>query len=203
VLVNPKIDCVNAHEQEGQMKRIQTLAAATALSFALGVTGASAAPEQPKPKQIASALCKAEKQADKAAFKATYGQNAMRDCKRANSGEATEVAKNAAQVCKEERAADPDAFAATYGSNGNGKNAFGKCVSAKARELAKQADDKDHADATARKSAAKQCDEERGATAATRDAFVTKYGTGAKGRNAFGKCVSKLAKALKDDGRHA
>ncbi|MEY2425525.1 MAG: hypothetical protein QOI61_1097 [Actinomycetota bacterium] len=108
----------------------------------------------------------------------------------------------APQVCRVERGTTAEseaAFTAKYGTNGKGKNAFGKCVSAKARELKQQADGQDHKDAIARKSAAKQCDEERGTTAASRTAFTAKYGTNGKGKNAFGKCVSKLAKTLKGD----
>ncbi|HYN91368.1 MAG TPA: hypothetical protein VER75_05565, partial [Thermoleophilaceae bacterium] len=42
--------------------------------------------------------------------------------------------KNAAKECAAERTADADAFATTYGTNDNKSNAFGKCVSKKARE---------------------------------------------------------------------
>jgi hypothetical protein len=45
--------------------------------------------------------------------------------------------RNAAQECREERgdtAASREAFRNKYGTNGNKKNAFGKCVSQKARE---------------------------------------------------------------------
>jgi|APDOM4702015248_1054824.scaffolds.fasta_scaffold65561_2 hypothetical protein len=48
--------------------------------------------------------------------------------------------KNAATWCKAERTKDPAAFAAAYGTNANKKNAFGKCVSAKARQLHKKAE---------------------------------------------------------------
>ena len=162
------------------MKRTQTLAATTALALCLGVATASAAPEQPKPKQIASALCVAQKQADKAAFEAAYGKNAMRDCKRANSQEAGEVSANAAQACKAEQAADPEAFAATYGTNPNGRNAFGKCVSA-------QVQDETEVEEEQFENAAQQCRAERRADPV---AFTETYGTNANGRNAFGKCVS-------------
>jgi hypothetical protein len=40
---------------------------------------------------------------------------------------------NAARQCRSERAADPAAFKAKYGTNHNKSNAFGKCVSAKAK----------------------------------------------------------------------
>jgi hypothetical protein len=52
---------------------------------------------------------------------------------------------------------------------------------------------------TDRQNAAQECRFERGTTAATREAFAQKYGTNRKGKNAFGKCVSKIAKTLKGD----
>jgi hypothetical protein len=42
--------------------------------------------------------------------------------------------KNAAKECATERDADADAFRTQYGKNANKRNAFGKCVSEKARE---------------------------------------------------------------------
>ena len=82
--------------------------------------------------------CTALKKADKAAFAATYGDRAMRTCMK-GEGPAADVTtpgefKNAAKECRAERAADSMLFADTYGSNANGKNAFGKCVSQKARD---------------------------------------------------------------------
>ena len=107
--------------------------------------------------------------------------------------------RNAAQECRFERgatAATKEAFAVRY------KN-FGKCVSTRARDEArerkagdKRADAADRAEAKARKQAAEQCATERGTTAASRDAFADKYGTNANGKNAFGKCVSRLAAQL-------
>jgi hypothetical protein len=47
---------------------------------------------------------------------------------------AADELENAAHACKGEREADADAFAETYGANKNGKNAFGKCVSAEAKQ---------------------------------------------------------------------
>jgi hypothetical protein len=41
--------------------------------------------------------------------------------------------KNSAWMCKALRAANPTAFRVAFGRNGNGKNAYGKCVSAHAR----------------------------------------------------------------------
>jgi hypothetical protein len=48
---------------------------------------------------------------------------------------------------------------------------------------------------TDRTNAARECRSERGTTAATREAFRAKYGTNRNKRNAFGKCVSKLARS--------
>jgi hypothetical protein len=97
---------------------------------------------------------------------------------------------NAAKECKAERTADPVAFANTYGTNGNKRNAFGKCVSKKAKAKEAAADEQDEQEATEFKNAAKECDSERDADAA---AFAEKYGTNENNRNAFGKCVSSKA----------
>ena len=68
----------------------------------------------------------------------------MRNCIRGEMEAANDAAaaKNAAKVCKAERAADPAGFQEQYGSNPNGKNAFGKCVSAQVKD----ADDDDNED---------------------------------------------------------
>ena len=93
--------------------------------------------------------------------------------------------KNAAKYCKALKAASGDAnFKAMFGG---GKNAYGKCVSKAAKRDAKQED-------TAKTNASKQCKAE---AAADEAAFRAKYGTGKKGANAHGKCVSQKAKANK------
>jgi hypothetical protein len=109
------------------------IAALVALPAASGIAGDGNGKGQAK--NIAAKLCKAEKKADKAAFKETWGpKHAMRNCKK----QTTEEARNAAQECREERAADEDLFMETYGTNepnenssGAKKNAFGKCVKTK------------------------------------------------------------------------
>lgn len=87
--------------------------------------------------------CRAEQAADPEGFADTYGTNAnghnsFGKCVSAkvaqHSAEETETFANASQACRAERDADPDAFAQTYGTNGNGKNAFGKCVSQRMHE---------------------------------------------------------------------
>ena len=81
----------------------------------------------------AARACAAEREADPAAFAATYGgANAFGKCvsgkRRAERAEEASETVNAARRCRSERAADAAAFAAAYGTH---RNAFGKCVSQK------------------------------------------------------------------------
>lgn len=99
---------------------------------------------------------------------------------------------NASRECRAERgttAATREAFRVRYGTNRSGKNAFGKCVSARARAEERQRD-------SAVTNAAKACKAERALDPA---AFAQKYGTNKNGSNAYGKCVSTKAKQLKAD----
>jgi hypothetical protein len=89
--------------------------------------------------QNAAQECKAERDADAAAFREKYGtnknkKNAYGKCVSGKSSEATEeeteARVNAAQTCKTLRTSDKAAFEAQYGTK---KNAFGKCVSATAK----------------------------------------------------------------------
>jgi hypothetical protein len=169
------------------MKRTVTLVAGAAMALGVVAGPATAAPKEPKPNNVAAKLCQGEKQADKAAFKATYGKHAMRDCKRSHRGEAGEAIANASQDCRAERELDAAAFAETYGTNPNGRNAFGKCVSAKS-------DDEVSEETEEFANAADECRAERNADA---EAFTETYGTNRNKRNAFGKCVSQ--KAQEDD----
>jgi Ni/Co efflux regulator RcnB len=52
------------------------------------------------------------------------------------------VRQHAAKECKAERADDPAAFQKKYGTNHNGRNAFGKCVSQKAKDFKNAARDR-------------------------------------------------------------
>ena len=179
-----------------------------------GVTGALLAPvaaqadSTPADQQNAAQECRFERgttDATREAFALRYGtnhnhKNAFGKCvsakTREEAQERSDAEAGAPQACREERGTTAEsraAFAEKYGTNKNGKNAFGKCVSAKAQELEHAADVKDRDAAKARKSAAKQCDAERGDTGDTRAAFKQKYGT--HGANAFGKGVSQLARA--------
>jgi hypothetical protein len=145
-----------------------------------------------------AAQCRAERAAMGAAnFKATYGTNANKSnafgkCvsrqahAQDNSGEA------AAKTCKAEQS-DPNfaashdgkTFAQFYGTNRNGHNAYGKCVSRHGDETTAEHQD-------TRLNAARKCRAEQRPDPA---AFKAKYGTNRTKSNAFGKCVSKEARA--------
>ncbi len=112
----------------------------------------------------------------------------------------SEAKSSANAECKAQQAKSDADFAAQHSDDGNdanntfatfygtrkGKNAFGKCVSSKAKEQKDEADAADRKEAKAVSNAAKEC-KKPGATAA--------FGTG---KNAFGKCVSARSKAKND-----
>ena len=100
---------------------------------------------------------------------------------------------NAAQECRAERGSTDvtrEAFRAKYGTNKRGRNAFGKCASAKGKAK-EQADQQDAEKTRERKGAAKECAAERSESG--REPFSAKYGTNRNKRNSFGKCVSQKA----------
>jgi hypothetical protein len=181
----------------------RVLATGAALALLALPAGAVAKPTKTD-KTNAAKECKAERgttSATREAFRVRYGtnkngKNAFGKCvsRRSKSEEAERegAAKNAAKECKAERAADPAGFTTRYGTNPNGKNAYGKCVSSKAKEAKAEADAADAAKIAARKNAAKACADERKANPA---AFKATHGTNKTKSNAFGKCVSKAAKA--------
>jgi len=156
-------------------------------------------------KTNAARECKSERgttAATREAFRVKYGtnkngKNAFGKCvsrrSKAEEKQREGAAANAAKECKAERAADANAFAEKYGTNKNKRNAYGKCVSGKAKAKKDEADAADAKKIKARKSAAKECAAERKTIG--RAAFAEKYGTNKNKRNAFGKCVSTAAKA--------
>ena len=81
---------------------------------------------------------------------------------------------------------DGKTFAEFYGTGPNHKNAFGKCVSSKAKAASDEARQNTV-------NAARSCKAERAQMGA--GPFREKYGRNASDRNAFGKCVSQVAKA--------
>ena len=165
--------------------------------------GALAKPNNAE-KRAARAECKDERgktRATREAFRAKY--HGFSRCARRNAAEEeaeNQVARtNAARECRADRSEDPAAFQETYGTKRNGKNAFGKCVSGKAKQKKAEMDAEDEEEADEFKNAAKECAAERRDMG--RDAFAEKYGTNDNKRNAFGKCVSgKTADGGSDSG---
>ena len=166
--------------------------------------GNSAAAPGQSLEQNAAKACKAERgttDATIAVFKAKYGTNANKanafgkcvsgKAKKVEAeDEASEQAEeNAAKKCKALRKNDPAGFAALYGTR---PNAYGKCVSATAKKLEAEADEDA---AEAKENAAKKCKKERDTLGLVE--FTKRYAppNHPNGANAFGKCVSKLAKA--------
>jgi hypothetical protein len=114
---------------------------AKSTSKAMAACVAKAQPAAATAKQNAAQACKAERDADSAAFGEKYGtnknnKNALGKCVSGKAQEAidkeTQDRVDAAKTCKAERDVDAAAFAEKYGTNKNKKNAFGKCVSATA-----------------------------------------------------------------------
>jgi hypothetical protein len=165
-----------------------------AVSLAEGPTG--------QDRENAARTCKALRASlGDSLFKQTYGtvqsnrRNAFGRCV-SQWARAEKLNRQAAQTACEAEKADPN-FAAThggktfeqfYGNGPNGANALKRCVSLKTRAAAAEA----KSDTL---NAAKQCKAERALDA---PAFRAKYGKNANDRNAFGKCVSALAKAQND-----
>ena len=177
------------------MKRAIIVACAClgASVFAVSIASAGQGSSNDHARSLAAKQCAAEKKADHAAFNATYGKHAMRNCIKGTTDDVADELKNAAKECKAERAADPALFQETWGSNGNGRNAFGKCVSAKVHEAMDEAVDEF-------KNAAQQCKADR---AADPDLFQETWGSNHNGRNALGKCVSATVKESGDGGGEA
>jgi hypothetical protein len=185
---------------------MRTLFAVIVLGAVLVVPAGAVAKPDASPKRAAIAQCKAERgnsKATKRAFKAKYHSFAR--CIRQNTAEERAerraALRNAAKECKAERADadfpathDGKTFQEFYGTGKRGRNAFGKCVSAKAKAKNAEDDAADRAEVTAFKNAAKQCQAESvdpGFPAAhDGKSFSDFYGTNANKRNAFGKCVS-------------
>ena len=168
------------------MKRF--LLAITVLA-ALVAAAAAFAGDPPSPNQLAVQSCKQQLHAlGGPTFRSTYGANAFGKCVSRATSAARQDLANAARQCTAERAdqgfaADPahngKTFAEFYGTNDNHANAFGRCVSAKAKAAT-------HAEAKAVAAAAKQCKSE---WAADRTQFRSDYGYGSKKVAAFARCV--------------
>jgi hypothetical protein len=190
---------------------MKTLSAVIVLAAVLVLPAGAVAKPDASDKRAAIAQCKSERGKSKAtrrAFKAKY--HGFSRCIHQNAAEEhaekKTALKNAAKECKAERADadfpaahDGKTFQQFYGKNKNGKNAFGKCVSTKARALKAKEDEADDQDVAAFKNAAKECQAESDDPdfAGSHDgkSFSDFYGTNHNHRNAFGKCVSSKAGA--------
>jgi hypothetical protein len=132
-------------------------------------------------------------------FRQTYGtiqshrMNAMGRCVSQWTHAAHQSRISARSACSAEQA-DPNfaaghdgkSFAELYGTGPKHRNAFGKCVSSKTKAALDQQQ-------STTQNAARSCKAERGSM--TLAEFRAKYGKNANDRNAFGKCVSALAKS--------
>ena len=164
------------------MRKLILLLVGTAVLCVPAVSAAGT----PTPAQLATQMCKSIRAQDgRATFRQAY--HSFAGCLKAQKPASTQDISNAAKTCKTERSADPAAFRAKYGTNGGstsgaGANAFGKCVSALAKQNAKD-------DVSDSVSAAKACKTLKSSDLAT---FQATYGTT---KNAFGKCVAKQSNA--------
>ena len=176
-------------------KPVEKEALAAAPAMALADSGSPS----PSARSAAEKQCRQQRTAmGSAVFAQTYGTNQNRSnafgkCvshrSSQNASDEQTAQQNAAKACRAEQS-DPNfaanhngkSFDAFHGTNSH--NAFGKCVSGKAKaKSAKQV----HATINA----AKQCRAEQQADPA---AFKDHYGTNANKSNAFGKCVSGKVK---------
>ena len=165
---------------------------------------ASAADPTPAQFKNASKYCKALKAASGANFATLYKNHGKcvstvaKSKAKKDDQQAATAKTNASKTCKAERgntAQSRAAFNAKYGQKGNG---IGKCVSQQAKQERTEAEKQEKAEDQNRISAAKQCKTERGSTTESKQAFAVKYGTNKNKKNAFGKCVSKTAKAMNE-----
>jgi hypothetical protein len=183
------------------MRRVLIITA-TLVAFAVPA-GTAAAKTSKADKREARQECRAERgttAATREAFKTKYGSfgHCLHQTAREAKAERKAAHRSASKDCREERGDTEESIAAfreKYGTNANKKNAFGKCVSEKAKAKRAEQDEDDATEAETEKNAAQECDSER---SADHKAFADKYGTNHNKKNAFGKCVSQ--KSDEDDG---
>jgi len=176
------------------MRKFMILAATAACAIPAAAAADPPSSSTPNPSQT----CSAERtRIGQVAFGQLYGTNANRanafgKCVAKQAALQRGDAARASARCRAEQ--DDANFAAThggktftqfYGTNANGRNAFGKCVSGKARAA-------NDARQRTEVNAARACRAEQLAGPA---AFRVKYGTNANKSNAFGRCVSAKARA--------
>jgi hypothetical protein len=126
--------------------------------------------------------------AERQAFSAKYGAN--------------DNDRNAFGKCVSTRARDEEAerhaakraarHACAKRKHGKG-HAYGRCVKSKTKAFEKKADREDRREIKSEHSAARACEQEKSQLGS--NAFADKYGKNRSQRNAFGKCVSKMARS--------
>ena len=148
------------------MKKMITVGVA-ALAVALPVASATAGSKPDHPasaKDAAAKQCKPpRRRPTRRLSRRPTASTRCAPASRARPTEAVTELKNAAKECKAARSDDPDAFAAAWG---DGKNAYGKCVSGTVRAENKS-------DVKEFKNAAKECKAARSDDA---DAFAERLG---------------------------
>ncbi|MDQ3890465.1 MAG: hypothetical protein M3312_07935 [Actinomycetota bacterium] len=132
-----------------------------------------------------------------ATFARTFGtaqarrRNAFGRCVRQFTRKEHENRHEAVHACRAEREQlGGDAFRQKYGTRDGRRSAFAECVFARRRAESRR-------DRRSVLRAARTCKAERGEMGA--EAFAAKYGANANDGNAFGKCVSTLARARDDE----
>jgi hypothetical protein len=188
---------------------------ALGLSAAFAVPAMAAEPNETDKSNAARECSKLREGMGKTNFAQTFGTNSNRSnaygkCvsrfAREEAAEREAARKNAAKQCKAERedanfaaSHDGKSFAQFYGTGPKRKNAYGKCVSAKAKQNKQKSDKADEERDERLINAAKACRTEQKdpdfASEHGGKSFREFYGTNENGRNAFGKCVSKKARA--------
>jgi hypothetical protein len=171
------------------MKRIVVI---TAFVVAVAMAAASTAAPSPDATKNASTACTALKaKIGATAFVQAYGT--FGKCVSALAQVEQQNINSAQSACTAEQSDvnfvtqhGGKTFDQFYGSGPQGKNAFGNCVSAKAKASSK-------AEGQDRPNPARTCRAARTLMGVT--AFNLLYGNNTSKANAFGKCVSKAAKA--------
>jgi hypothetical protein len=218
---------------------IRRLAIGCVLTAALAIPAVASAEPSSSDVKNAAKDCRVQRSGMGAdAFRQHYGtnkskRNAFGKCVSKRARVEQRAAHTALNECKAEYLADPDAFLETYGAEqpaatttvdgprpggdvpkgdtpegdapegdapegdapegdapeGDAPRAALRAAMHKCVELKLKALRADRREAV--ENAAKACDEERGDTDQSREAFREKYGSNKNGRNAFGKCVSQ------------
>ena len=153
VAVEPTPDTTPSSSQQCKTMRTMVGAATFAQTYGTNANRANAFGKcvsklnsaEDEAKESAASKCKAEQAAGEAAFTTKYGTgkkgaNAYGKCVSGNAkvsvGKVVSGELNASKACKAERKVDAAAFTAKYGTNKTKSNAFGKCVSGKAKAAA-------------------------------------------------------------------